>query len=140
MLAAGFHSVYLLVSFLVVQLVTAQAPKALQPPEGQVLLLHLQGKGKQMYVCQTANGVSTWKFKAPEATLYSPSGELAGHHFAGPAWESTDGSRVVGKVIASTPSPEADSVPGFCSPLQLMKAREFFPKSKASSASRPKAA
>ena len=55
------------------------APKTFQPPADQVLLLHLQGKGNQIYVCETsADGAPAWKFKAPEAKLYSESGELLG--------------------------------------------------------------
>ena len=87
------------------------APKALQPPKDQVLILHLNAKGQQIYVCEAAAGVSAWKFKAPQANLYAESGELFGRHFAGPTWESNDGSRVVGKVMASAPSPDSDAIP-----------------------------
>ena len=34
-----------------------------------------------------------------------------GKHFAGPSWESTDGSRVIGKAVANAPSPDADAIP-----------------------------
>ena len=88
------------------------APKTLQPPTDQVLFLHLQGKGQQIYVCGTStDGAPTWKFKAPEAKLYGANGELAGHHFAGPTWQANDESKVVGKVAATVPSPDANSVP-----------------------------
>src|ERR1700722_5302980 len=88
------------------------APKTLQPPQEQVLLLHLQGKGNQIYVCETsADGAPAWKFKAPEAKLYGENGELAGRHFAGPTWQANDESKVVGKVAASVPSPDPNSVP-----------------------------
>jgi hypothetical protein len=86
------------------------APPALQVPKGQALLLHLNGKGKQIYVCQNSGGAYAWKLKAPDAQLFSDAGKLAGRHFAGPSWESTDGSRVTGKLIKSLPSPESGSI------------------------------
>jgi hypothetical protein len=88
-----------------------KAPKELQPPTGEVLLLHLKGKGNQIYVCQNAAGSYAWKLKAPDAKLLGDRGELAGRHFAGPTWEATDGSRVVGKLVATVPSPESGSIP-----------------------------
>jgi hypothetical protein len=88
------------------------APKTLQPPADQVLFLHVQGKGNQIYACETsADGAPAWKFKAPEAKLYGANGGLAGRHFAGPTWQANDESKVVGKVAASVPSPDANSVP-----------------------------
>lgn len=88
-------------------------PKALRPPEGQVLLVKLQGKGSQIYVCQSAAEGDTpaWKLKAPDAKLYSLSGESVGRHFAGPTWEYSDGSQVLGKMVASQPAPDKESIP-----------------------------
>ena len=85
-------------------------PKALQAPSGEVVV-SLEGKGSQIYVCQNAGGAYAWKFKAPEAKLFGDSGELLGRHFAGPTWEMNDGSRVTGKLVASAPSPDAKSIP-----------------------------
>jgi hypothetical protein len=103
----------LIAVLLLTQSISAQtAPIALQPPKDQVLLLHLKGKGNQIYVCQSSSGVTAWKLKAPDAKLYGETGELVGRHFAGPTWESTDGSsRVVAKIIASAPSPDSQSIP-----------------------------
>jgi len=90
----------------------AVVPEPLRPPSGQVVLMHLRGKGKQIYVCEaSAAGASAWKFKAPEANLYNiETGDLVGRHYAGPTWES-DGSKVVGKVVATVLSPDANSIP-----------------------------
>lgn len=74
-------------------------------------MLSLQGKGSQIYVCQNTGGVYAWKLKAPDAKLFGDSGELVGRHFAGPTWEANDGSRVVGKLVTSVPSPDANSIP-----------------------------
>src|ERR1700722_7307170 len=94
-------SMSLFAAVLVVPSTIAQvAPPALQPPKGQTLILRSKGKGKQIYTCQTVAGASAWKLKAPDANLYSETGELIGKPFAGPTWQSTDGSQVVGKMIA----------------------------------------
>jgi hypothetical protein len=86
-------------------------PQALRPPKGEILLFHLKGKGKQIYVCQQSVSTYTWKLKAPDAQLFGESGELVGRHFAGPTWESNAGSRVTGKMMASVPSPDSNSIP-----------------------------
>jgi hypothetical protein len=89
----------------------SRVPKTLLPPQGEVLILHLSGKGKQIYTCQSAGGVYAWKLKAPDAKLFRQNGELAGRHFAGPTWEASDGSRITGKLVASSPSPDSNSIP-----------------------------
>jgi len=91
-----------------------KAPKELRASKGQVVLLHLHGKGEQLYVCQAAgDGASApkWKFNAPKADLFGESGERVGRHFGGPTWEAQDGSKVVGKVMASAPSPDTNNIP-----------------------------
>ncbi len=87
------------------------APEALRPPAGQVLLLHLAGKGKQIYTCQSAGGGFAWKLKAPDAQLFDESGAMAGRHFGGPTWEAKDGSRVTGKLAQSVAPADATSIP-----------------------------
>lgn len=69
---------------------------ALAAPVGSTLLLHAFGIGVQIYHW---NGAS-WGAPVPAATLYADSGgqgEVA-IHFAGPTWQSTSGSTVVGTV------------------------------------------
>lgn len=85
--------------------------QALRPPSGQILIAHFSGKGKQIYMCQRAAATYSWKLKAPEAQLYSEDGKLVGHHFAGPTWEATDGSRVTGRLVTSVPSPDSNCIP-----------------------------
>jgi hypothetical protein len=89
----------------------SDVPRELKPPEGQVLILPAHGKGRQIYTCQSAAGQYSWKLKAPDAQLFDSRGDRVGRHFAGPTWEANDGSRVMGKVVASLPSADADSVP-----------------------------
>ena len=87
------------------------APKALRPPKGEVLVLHLLGRGKQIYVCQSTNGSYAWKLKAPDAGLFTEAGEEAGRHFAGPTWEAKDKSQVTGKLVASVRPKKPDAIP-----------------------------
>ena len=89
-----------------------QVPAALQTPAGQSPYLQAFAVGVQIYECaQKADTSYGWVFKAPEATLASSSGEVLGKHYAGPTWESTDGSRVVGEVKAKDPGPDSSAVP-----------------------------
>jgi FtsP/CotA-like multicopper oxidase with cupredoxin domain len=88
-------------------------PDALHPPAGQTAFLELHGAGVQIYQCAaTAADAATfeWTFRAPEATLSDRSGRVVGRHFAGPTWESTDGSRVVGELKARAPAPRAHAI------------------------------
>ena len=48
-----------------------------------------------------------WALKAPEAELFDQSGARIGRHYAGPTWESADGSRVVGEVMQRSAVPGA---------------------------------
>lgn len=86
-------------------------PKALEAPSGQVVVRSLDGKGSQIYVCQNAGGAYAWKLKGPDAKLFGENGESVGRHFAGPTWKANDGSFVTGKLVASVPSPDTNSIP-----------------------------
>ena len=86
---------YGLIGFALLQ-ASATAPAA-KPP------LVAVGKGVQIYVCSADKG---WVFQAPEATLYID-GKVVGSHGAGPRWTWKDGSAVTGKLVTSTPAPDA---------------------------------
>jgi len=88
-----------------------EMPSQLQPPAGEQLLLQVHAKGDQIYTCKADGSQFAWALKAPDATLFNKDGKPFGKHFAGPAWEASDGSRVTGKAIGNTPSPDADSIP-----------------------------
>jgi hypothetical protein len=88
-----------------------QVPQQIQAPAGERLLLQVHAKGDQMYTCKGDAGQFAWTLKAPEAQLFDKDGKLFGKHFAGPSWESSDGSRVTGKAVANVPSPDGDSIP-----------------------------
>jgi hypothetical protein len=86
-------------------------PQQLQPPANEHLLLQVHAKGDQVYTCKSDAGQFTWTLKAPDAQLFDKDGNSFGRHFAGPSWEANDGSRVVGRAVANSPSPDADSIP-----------------------------
>ena len=84
------------------------APERLRPPANQVLAFETLATGVQIYECNASKDVPTrfeWVFKAPEADLFDSAGKKIGTHYAGPTWESTDGSKVVGEVKAKQDDP-----------------------------------
>jgi len=87
-------------------------PAALRPPAGQSLYLEALATGVQIYECsQKPDSGYEWAFKAPEASLADRSGHALGKHYAGPTWESTDGSTVVGETKAKDPGPKPSAIP-----------------------------
>src|SRR3954469_1436322 len=63
--------------------------------------------GEQVYTWQA--DTKTWKLQGPDATFGG--GGVQGRHYAGPTWESDDGSKIVGKKLAEHASPDPDAVP-----------------------------
>lgn len=92
-------------------LVAAQQVPLPRPPDNEQLLLQVHARGAQIYTCKSDTAQFTWALKAPDAQLFGKDGKPFGKHFAGPSWEANDGSRVTGKTVASTPSPDTDSIP-----------------------------
>jgi hypothetical protein len=88
-----------------------QVPAALQAPANEQLLVQVHAKGDQIYSCKVDGSQVGWTLKAPEAQLFDKDGKTFGKHFAGPSWEASDGSRVVGKAAANVASPDPDSIP-----------------------------
>jgi hypothetical protein len=86
-------------------------PQQLQPPANEQLLFRLHGKGDQIYTCKMDGAQLTWVLKAPEAQLSTQDEKIFGKHFAGPSWQANDGSRITGKAVANTPSPDPASIP-----------------------------
>ncbi len=74
---------------------------AIAAPTGTVVEA-VHAVGAQVYECKVdGSGGLAWSFREPIATLISD-GKTVGRHFAGPSWEMSDGSLVVGKVVAKT--------------------------------------
>jgi hypothetical protein len=89
-----------------------EVPAALRAPAGQVVFVEALATGVQIYQCEARPGSGyQWVFKAPEATLVDRAGHSLGKHYAGPTWESNDGSTVVGEVKANDPGPNPSAIP-----------------------------
>ena len=91
-----------------------EVPPELRPPAGEVPFLEAHASGVQIYECALKSGQAStyeWTFRAPEAALSDRSGHSLGKHYAGPTWQSDDGSSVVGEVKARDPGPSATAIP-----------------------------
>src|SRR5579864_2749927 len=81
-------------------------PPTLDVPAGNQIEFQAHGVGVQIYKWSAAS--SSWVFQAPSAVLFHGEGHVVGIHYAGPTWQSTDGSTVVGtKLGAVTVDPTA---------------------------------
>jgi hypothetical protein len=89
-------------------------PDSLKVPATQVLSLETRATGVQIYECKASKDNPArfeWALRAPEAELFDSSGKKVGKHYAGPTWESNDGSKVVGEVKARDDGPDANAIP-----------------------------
>lgn len=87
-------------------------PVSLRPAEPLRAFMQVHAKGVQIYEC--ARGKTDnweWQFRSPEATLLDAKGTKVGDHGAGPFWSLEDGSRIVGQVQSSSPSPTGGAIP-----------------------------
>jgi hypothetical protein len=92
----------------------AEVPDVLKTPSDQLVAMESKAEGVQIYECKTQQNNASgfeWAFKAPEADLFDANGKKIAHHYAGPTWESNDGSKVVGEVKAKYSAPDAKSIP-----------------------------
>ena len=84
-------------------------PDAIAAP-GEAVVLSVHAEGAQVYECKAGtDGKSAWAFREPIATLLVD-GKTIGRHYAGPNWEHSDGSAVVGKVAGSAPGATANDI------------------------------
>jgi hypothetical protein len=85
-------------------------PDAIAAP-GETVVLAVQAEGAQVYECKAgADGRLAWAFREPIATLLAD-GKTVGRHYAGPNWEYSDGSAMVGKVIGNAPGATPNDIP-----------------------------
>jgi hypothetical protein len=85
-------------------------PDAIAAP-GETAVLTVHAEGAQVYECKAdADGKLAWAFREPIATLMLD-GKTVGRHYAGPNWEYSDGSAVVGKAAASAPGATSNDIP-----------------------------
>jgi hypothetical protein len=82
-------------------------PDTIKVPAGNVAFLVGHATGAQNYTCQQTSTGYTW-VGVPSATLVDDKGKEIMTHYAGPTWESKDGSKVVAaRVDGVTVSPDA---------------------------------
>ena len=85
-------------------------PDAVAAP-GEAIVLTLHAEGAQVYECKTSSdGALAWVLREPIATLLAD-GKTVGRHYAGPNWEYSDGSAVVGQVVGTAPGSVANDIP-----------------------------
>ena len=116
---AALLAVFLVVLFLAACASVRPAtdvPANLNPGANESLAMVSAAKGVQIYECRASKdraGEYEWMFVAPEAELFDASGtKKIGKHYAGPHWESADGSRVVGYTVKErADAPREGSIP-----------------------------
>jgi hypothetical protein len=85
-------------------------PDAIAAP-GETVVLTMHAEGAQVYECKAGpDGKLAWAFREPIATLLVD-GKTVGRHYAGPNWEHSDGSAVVGKAIGNAPGAAPNDIP-----------------------------
>jgi len=92
----------------------AKVPDKLIPGANQSLTMIVPAKGVQVYECRARKDQVEgyeWAFVAPEADLFDARGNRIGRHYAGPHWESTDGSKILGTVKERADAPVVDAIP-----------------------------
>ena len=91
-----------------------RVPDKLQPSSNESLAMVVPAKGVQIYECRSGKdqaGGYEWTFVAPEADLFDRLGNRIGRHYAGPHWEATDGSKILGTLKERADAPAADAIP-----------------------------
>jgi hypothetical protein len=88
-------------------------PDSLRPAAGEVVALTTPARGVQIYECRgRKDGAGfEWSFVAPEAELFDAKSRSVGHHGAGPTWQASDGSRIVGSLKARADAPVTGAIP-----------------------------
>ncbi len=105
-----------------------KVPDKLNPGANESLAMVVAAKGVQIYECRARKdqvGSYEWAFVAPEADLFDSRGNRIGRHYAGPHWESIDGSKILGTLKERVDAPVADAIPWLL--LSAMKERADAP-------------
>ena len=89
-------------------------PDKLKPGPNESLMMVVPARGVQIYECRARTdqaGMYDWAFVAPEADLFDARGRPIGRHYAGPHWEATDGSKILGTVKDRADAPVVGAIP-----------------------------
>jgi hypothetical protein len=88
----------------------AELPDVIAAP-GEPVLATIHAQGAQVYECKAdKSGKLAWQFREPIATLFAGD-KTVGRHYAGPNWELTDSSAVIGKVVGRAPGAAPADIP-----------------------------
>jgi hypothetical protein len=93
---------------------TVKVPDTLKPGANESLAMIVPAKGVQIYECRArrdSGGGYEWAFVAPEADLFDAHRNRIGRHYAGPHWESIDGSKILGRLKERADAPVPDAIP-----------------------------
>jgi Protein of unknown function (DUF3455) len=96
------------------QVSTANIPEKLKGGPNETLAMVVAAKGVQVYECRPRRdqiGAFEWAFVAPEADLFDRQGAKIGRHYAGPHWEASDGSKILGTVKERADAPSVSAIP-----------------------------
>jgi len=91
---------------------TVQVPDKIKGGPNESVAMIASAKGVQIYECRANKdaGTADWAFVAPEAELFDTTGRKIGKHYAGPRWESSDGSTIAGTIRERIDAPQADAI------------------------------
>jgi len=93
---------------------TLPVPDALKPAASEAPMGAVAARGVQIYECRAKKdnpSAAEWAFVAPEADLLDGYGRKVGKHYAGPQWESIDGSKIAGSVKSRADAPQTGAIP-----------------------------
>jgi uncharacterized protein DUF3455 len=91
-----------------------EVPYKLRVGANESLAMIAAANGVQIYECRAGKdqaGGYEWAFVAPEADLFDSRGNRIGRHYAGPHWEATDGSKILGTLKERVDAPAVDAIP-----------------------------
>jgi uncharacterized protein DUF3455 len=74
-------------------------PQQIAVPEGHKPCLVGHAVGVQIYRCNATADGYRWGFVGPRAELYGDNGKPITTHFAGPRWQTSDGSVALGAFV-----------------------------------------
>lgn len=98
---------------------TMDVPEPVRVPSGHTMAMKALGVGELTYECKARAADTSafeWVFVGPVAKLMDmATNREVGKYYAGPTWESTDGSKITGKQVAIAPAAAGNI------PMQLVK-------------------
>jgi hypothetical protein len=82
----------------------------IKTPDSVVPVMHLQGRGVQVFRCEAKGSSYAWAYRLPEADLVDASGKAIARHGANFSFEHADGSRLFGTVVDFDDAPDPNNL------------------------------